>query len=119
MKNERVLHGDDSTLLRDSVKFIIEKYGAEDGHKLVGSAASVSEVERLLKEGLRPTVALVDNRFPNDGDGERAAGIIRLLSPETIIVSFSTTDGLKWGDYNLNKGLKSREIIQFLTDLKH
>jgi len=119
MKNERVLHADDSLMIRESMEETFESYGAEDGHKLVGSAFSVKEVERLLKAGLKPTVAIIDHRFPNEGDGERAAGIIRELSPETIIVSLSTDEGLTWGDYNLLKNYKSDKFVKFLTDLKH
>lgn len=119
MKNERILHADDQQIIREGIKRMIEAYGNEDGHQLVGSVASINEVESLLEGGLRPTVALVDNKFPHAGDGERAAEIIKKVSSETIVVSLSTDSGVTWGDYNITKDFDSEQIMKFLTNLPH
>jgi DNA-binding NarL/FixJ family response regulator len=119
MKGERILHADDSQIALGGLKSIIESWGVKDGHQIIGSADSVTEVERLLKQGLRPTVAFVDNSFPDVGDGERTAKIIREISSKTIIVSMSSDDGVTWGDYNLQKKFRSEDLVKFLTELQH
>ncbi len=118
MKNERILIADDQSVVRQGVERVIETFGEEDGHRIVGSAESVSEVESLLKGGLRPTVALVDGKFPNRGDGEKAAEIIRRLSPSTVIVAFSS-DPQSYGDTQWNKHQSSQDLIDSLTNLQH
>lgn len=118
MKGERILVADDDRIVREGVSMLIETSGS-DNHKVIGQAASVSEVEKLLKKGLRPTVALVDNKFPDRGDGEQAAKIIKELSPGTIVVSFSDDENLKWGDKNWGKIVDRSELIKRLTELEH
>ena len=118
MKNERVLVADDQDTVQQGIKSILEAFGPEDGHKIVGQASSVSEVEELLNGGLRPTVALVDGNFPNRGDGKKAAEIIRRLSPETKIIAFST-DPQDYGDEQWNKHMSGRELTVMLTNLQH
>lgn len=118
MKKERILVVDDQNIVQQGIKSILEAFGREDGHKIVGQALSVSEVEELLKSGLRPTIALVDGNFPNRGDGNKAAEIIRRLSPETKIIAFST-DPQDYGDEQWNKHMSGRELIVMLTNLQY
>ena len=119
MKNERILHVDDMLIIREAVKHVIESWFDEEGHQIIGSAASVEEVEELFEQGIKPTVALVDDRCPNKGDGELVAGIIKKFSPETIIVSFSTNPSIVWGNYHLQKDIGNDELVKFLTNLQH
>lgn len=118
MKNERILIADDNVDIRKSLTSVIEAFGDEDGHKVVGEAASKEEVKALLNEGLRPTVAFIDGNFPNYGDGEKAAEMIRKISPETFIISFSL-DWQKWGDQSWDKGMGGKDVIEKLTKLEH
>lgn len=118
MKKERVLVVDDQGIVQQGIKNILETFGKEDGHKIVGQALSVSEVEELLNGGLRPTMALVDSNFPNRGDGKMAAEIIRRLSPETKIIAFST-DPQDYGDEQWNKHMSGHELATMLTKLQH
>jgi DNA-binding NarL/FixJ family response regulator len=118
MKNERILIADDNTNIRNSLTDVIEFFGEEDGHKIVGEAASKEEVEALLNGGLRPTVAFVDGNFPNTGDGEKAAEMIRKISPKTFIISFSL-DRQKWGDQSWDKNMSGKDIVEKLTKLEH
>lgn len=118
MRGEKILHGDDQAISRDGFKRVIERYGSDDGQELIGSASSVEEIEELLKQGLRPTVAVLDNKFPHDGDGERAAGLVRKYSPETIVVSLCTDD-VGWADYHISKEWSPSEVTRFLLNLKH
>jgi DNA-binding NarL/FixJ family response regulator len=118
MKNERILIADDQEIVMNALFDVISLFGEEDGHAVVGQASSVSEVEGLLKKGLKPTVALVDGNFPNYGDGDKAANIIRRLSPETKIIAFSSSPQ-KYGDEQWNKHSSAKELVQNLTNLKH
>ena len=118
MKNERVLIADDQAVVRNGVIQVIETFGEDMGHQVVGEAASVSEVEQLMKSGLRPTVALVDGKFPSHGDGARAAAIIEKFSPKTVIIAFSTDDQT-YGREQWNKHSSSQELVDNLTNLKH
>lgn len=118
MKNERILIADDNERVRQMICMIINRFGENDGHKIVGEAASKEEVEALLKKGLKPSVALVDGKFPDYGDGEKAAAIIRKLSPETFIVSLSS-DLQNWGDENWVKNYGATELVEALTKLQH
>jgi DNA-binding NarL/FixJ family response regulator len=117
--NERILLADDMLIVLETAFEMIQLFGEKDGHVIVGKAQSVEEVKKLLEEGLRPTVALVDNSFPLKGDGQRAAEIIRKISPETKVISFSMDTGLTWGDENWYKGMGSKEVVQALTNLQH
>ncbi len=118
MKNERILVADDQSVVRQGIERTIEAFGEEDGHQIVGQAESVEEVEELLKGGLRPTTALVDGKFPNRGDGERAAKIIEELSPETTIIAFSS-DPQNYGHTQWNKHMSGSDLVKALTNLKH
>ena len=120
MKNERILLADDMEITMESLSEMIEIFGEKDGHAVIGKAQSIDEVKTLLEGGLRPTVALVDHRFPHEGDGQKAAEIIRKLSPKTLIISYSSTLGLKWGDRNWNKVfMDTQQLINALTNLQH
>lgn len=119
MKNERILVADDNAIILIAVSDGIELVGGNDGHKVVGKASSVEEVESLLRDGIKPTVALVDNSFPRRGDGERAAQIIRKLSPETFVISFSADEGMEWGDENWPKKVDAEKLVAQLTKLQH
>jgi chemotaxis response regulator CheB len=119
MENEKILHVDDSLVIRESVRRVIESWADEEGHQIIGSAASAKEVEKLFEQGMKPTVALVDNRCPNEGDGELIAGIIKKFSPETVIVSLSTSTNVAWGDYHLQKDISGKDLVKFLTKLQH
>lgn len=117
MKNERILIADDQYVVREGVTSVIESFGKEDGHSVVGEAAAISEIKSLLRDGLKPTVALVDGGFP-DGDGAIAAEIIEELSPETVIVAYSTYKQ-NYGQEQWPKDLSPEELIWKLTNLKH
>jgi DNA-binding NarL/FixJ family response regulator len=111
-ERERILLADDLPVTRQGIKLTFEVFGEEAGHEIVGEAGSVEGVARLLEDGLRPTLALIDANMPGKGDGERAAVLLRQKSPETKIVSFST-DRQTWGDVNWVKGeFTGRELVE-------
>jgi CheY-like chemotaxis protein len=118
MKGERILVADDRANAREALSTVINIFGSKDGHKIVGEACSKEEVEALLNGGLKPSVAFVDGNFPEPGDGQEAAGIIRKLSPETFIISLSS-EPQKWGDENWVKNFTGEEFVEALTELQH
>lgn len=116
-EKEKILLADDSEITRHAVKITIEVYEEESGHEVIAEASSVEEVELLLESGVKPTVALIDGRMPNEGDGKKAAALIRSKSPQTKIVSFST-DLQTWGDENWEKGdLIEKDLIKKIDEL--
>ena len=123
MKNEMLLHADDSQVALDGFKGLMESFGAVDGHVLLGQARSVDDVRKLMDKlkgkGKLPTVAFVDHKMPNKGDGESAAKIIREISPATIIISLSSDEGVAWGDHNLLKLISGPNLARFIKDLQH
>ena len=116
-ERERILLADDLSFTREGMRETIELFGEEDGHQVVGEASSLAQVEELLKGGLRPTLAIIDANMPNRGDGEKAAAVIRQISPETKIVSHSS-QLQTWGDVNWVKGeLLARELVEQINKL--
>jgi CheY-like chemotaxis protein len=118
MRNERILHADDTGIARDGMLTMFEVYGVKGGHELLPQASSVAEVEKMMKDGIKPTIAILDNKMPNDGDGEKAASIVREYSPETVIISLSANRNVTFGDYNFTKNILGKELFDFITNLK-
>lgn len=85
------------------------------GHIIVAKAKNVEEIQKLVDSGLDVTVAVVDGSMPKEGDGMRAAKIIRQI-PGVIIVSFSS-DIQTFGDKNLLKKLGPRGLSEIITSL--
>lgn len=118
MKGERILHGDDQAINRDGFERLIER-SSENEHILVGSVSSVKEVEELLKSGVDATMVVLDNKFPHDGDGERACELVREYLPKAVVVSLSTADDVSWGDYHASKSWPPSQLMNFITEIKH
>ncbi|MCX6704336.1 MAG: response regulator, partial [Candidatus Woesebacteria bacterium] len=89
MKNERILVAEDDKDYRENFVRLLKLFGEEDGHTVIGIAASKAKVEALLQKGLKPTVAFVDNGFYGLSQGGQIANLIRQFSPETVIISNS------------------------------
>lgn len=119
MKNERILVADDDKDYRESLVFSLNLLGEEDGHRVIGEASSVNEVETLLQNGLKPTVAFVDNSFYGQSQGDQVAQLIRQFSPETIIISNSMDTDFDWADQNWGKCMGADERMKRLTELQH
>lgn len=93
--------------------------GQDDDQQIIGSASSLPEVKKLIEGGLKPTVAFIDNSFFGHEDGEIVANLVRKLSPNTVIISLSANDEVRWGDYNLLKTFSGIELKNFLLNLQH
>lgn len=119
MYKERILHADDTEIARDGFKSLVESFGSKGKHRLVGQASSKKEVKEMMESGLRPTVAILDNKMPNENDGEKAANIILQYSPNTIIISLSSDENVTFGDFNFTKSISSRGLFDFITNLQH
>lgn len=119
MRGERILHADDSQIARDGMHMLCETFGAQGEHELLPQASSVEQVENMMKGGLKPTIAILDNNMPNENDGETAASVIRQYSPKTVIISLSSNTSVTFGDHNLTKNIRGKELFDFITNLKH
>jgi len=119
MKGERILVADDDDSSLSRIVMVIDRMGEGADLLVIATATNVEEVQGLVEGGLRPTLAIVDNRFPREGDGNRAKEIIKKYSPKTKVASFSTDKNVGWGDENWLKELSPSEIIQKIVELQH
>jgi DNA-binding NarL/FixJ family response regulator len=89
----RVLVVDDSPLVREGIRAVLESYGREAGLTVVGEAASVAEaITRTAKD--KPDLVLMDIRLP-DGSGLEACRSLLLSQPNLrilILTSFADDD---------------------------
>jgi DNA-binding NarL/FixJ family response regulator len=99
MAEDTILIVDDDEGVRDVLQLLFE----HEGFEVVGHAADGLEAIALARN-LRPAVAVIDQKMPRM-TGEKAAEMIRTLSPDTRIVAFSAllTDKPDWADAFLNK----------------
>lgn len=119
MRNERILLVDDDSDSMDMTTKSINIIGVKHGHQIIAKAYSINDVETLMEKGLKPTVAIIDDRLPEPDGGEIVAKIIELYSPKTIIISFSASD-VTWGKENWSKArMNPGELIQALTNIQH
>jgi CheY-like chemotaxis protein len=111
-EEDTILIVDDDEGIRDVLRLLFE----HEGYKVVGQAADGLEAIALARS-LRPAVAVIDQRMPRM-TGEKAAEMIRTLSPDTRIVAFSAllSDTPAWADAFLNKERIS-EIVPLLGRL--
>jgi CheY-like chemotaxis protein len=99
LTDDTILIVDDDEGVRDVLQLLFE----HEGFKVVGQAADGLEAIALARS-LRPAVAVIDQLMPRM-NGEKAAEMIRTLSPDTRIVAFSAMLSGKpdWADAFLNK----------------
>lgn len=87
----RVLLVDDSALVREGVRAVINDHGTAVGIEVCGEAANVEQA-MVEAQKLRPDVVLLDIRLP-DGSGFTACREILRLLPQTrvlILTSFTS-----------------------------
>jgi DNA-binding NtrC family response regulator len=112
-ERESIFLVDDTPSYVDFLQTLLKLFG----HKVVLTAGSAVEVETLLgQEQPDFTVAIVDNRMPRDGDGKKAAQLIREKYPEVKIVSLAV-ELQNWGDINLSKKQDSFGILDAITKI--
>ncbi len=80
----RVLVVDDSPLVREGVRAVLEGYGREAGLTVVGEAATVAEAISRA-ETTRPDLVLMDIRLP-DGSGLDACRALQRSQPKLRIL---------------------------------
>ena len=106
-EHERLLLADDSSLTLDSLQRVV----AIGGHEVAALAHSVDEVIAAVDNPqTKFSLAIVDGKMPEEGDGERAAKYIKEKRPEVKVMQCSTRLG-DWGDIRIEKGFSMREML--------
>lgn len=82
----RIVIGEDSVLLREGLKALLE----EAGHHVIGTAPTADELVQLVR-AVTPDLAIIDVRMPPDfsDEGLRAATTIRAESPDVALLVLS------------------------------
>lgn len=112
MEHEKVLIMDDNDVTRG---LLVEFIQSDGRHDVVGESNSIEKTKELIKQGVKPTVAILDNSCR----GKDAAEIIRKSNPDVVIASYSASDDITWGDVNWCKKEGLIKLPQKLTDLQH
>jgi two-component system response regulator DevR len=119
----RIVHIDDSELVRRGVKSVLSTAVSHSVMEVVGEANSVAEGVRICVE-LKPAVVLLDIRLP-DGSGFDACRQILERLPETRVVMLTahTNDNLVYDAVTagahgyLQKEVDAASLIQALQDV--
>jgi two-component system, NarL family, invasion response regulator UvrY len=85
-KNTQVLLADDSSIMRSTISYFLERAG----FTIVGEASSGEEAV-MLSAKLRPHVVIMDINMPGMG-GIKATARLHMLMPEVKVIGFSLTD---------------------------
>lgn len=120
----RIVIGEDSVLLREGLKALLE----EAGHHVIGTASTAEELVQLVR-AVTPDIAIIDVRMPPDfsDEGLRAAITIRDRSPDVALLVLSQYVEERYaidllGDDNRAVGylLKDRvaDVDEFLAKLE-
>ncbi len=112
--HETILLGDD----RPDRLTLVGGYLKKMGHEVVFEATSVDQVRQAVDSGVNFTVAVLDNRMPQVGDGQLAADYIRQHRSDVIIISLSASNNVTFGDFNLMKGKGPDELVETIKAIK-
>lgn len=106
--NERIMVADDNDLVRRMLKRNLEA----NGYVVVAEANSVDATKALVDNSeVDFTLAIVDARMPDAGDGEEVFGYIREKRPGVKVMSFSG-ELQGWGDLRMTKDTSLREMCE-------
>jgi DNA-binding NtrC family response regulator len=110
-EGEKLFLIDDDTRIRQLLAQILGR-----GHKVVAEAVSFWAVKEAIEAGLpeEPTIAIVDDKMPKEGDGKLVADFLRVKFPKIKIVSFSG-DLQSYGDINLKKSVSPLKLIDAIA----
>lgn len=119
----RIVHIDDSEVVRRGVKSVLSTAVSHSPMEVVGEASSVAEGVRICLE-LKPAVVLLDIRLP-DGNGFDACRQILERLPETrvIMLTAHTNDNLVYDAVTagahgyLQKEVDAASLVQALQDV--
>ena len=103
----------------DDLRRRIDTFCADDKHVYLASPFTLSMLTMMVDTGIHPTLCFLDDKFPDDGDGEKAATFLREKLSDPIIVSFCEGDKPEWSDFHLSKHASNEEIHDFLQRVRH
>jgi len=97
---------------------ILRRFFGALGYAVVGVAGSPGELQNLFDADpdLVVDIATIDAYVPNDGDGYRAAAIVRNRFPDAFIIAVSGEES-DHGDVYLSKPYTLAELKQVLDSI--
>lgn len=108
----RIIIGDDDSGIREGLQEAMEMFG----HEVVGTFPSAQATLSWLSSQENPCdLAILDNSFP-PGNGGQVAAHLREKFPGVKIISLSG-ENVSWGDVNLAKPSRIREIKETISRL--
>lgn len=119
MKGERILYANDADIAREGIAGIMEKYISKDGHIYFGSVSSVEDLKIVLAQGYKPTVFLIDPKFPHMEGGIEAIGYLKVVCPDAKVATLPSYEGLQNVDKEFIPYIDVKELRNFLNNLQH
>lgn len=115
MSAETVLYANDSEIARRGIARAMEKYASTDGHVFLGAVASVEDLKTVLARGYKPTVFLLDPKFPTIEGGIEAIGYMKVMSPDTKIATLPSVEGTPGVDKEFEAPVAIEELLGYLS----
>lgn len=119
MSAERLLYANNTSIAREGIAGIMEKYVSKHGHAFLGAVSSVEELKIVLTRGYKPTVFLLDPWLPTLDEGVEAIGIMKVMSPGTKVATLPSMTGLHSVDKKFKDVTVIEELINYLNSLQH
>jgi hypothetical protein len=119
MRGEVIMCANTNVEFTDDLRRRIDTFCASDKHVYLASPSDLNMLIMMVDLGVSPTLCFLDDRFPEEGDGEKAAVFLREKLSDPIIVSFSDGEKPAWSDFHLSKHASNEEIRDFLQNVRH
>lgn len=117
-KEARIFHAEDDPEWQECVSDAV----SAKGHRVVATARTVREAEAVIptlaERGV--SVAILDDKLEDFGDGKRIAKKIKSVCPGIPIVSFSTFESFYADRYFEKRGVGKRGIsglVEYISNL--
>ena len=120
MKNENIVVTSGDYEQRRSLMYTVGELGREGGHHYVGMIRSPQDVDTLIRIDAKPTVAIFGTKM----EGELAKKVAERMRDEfggIVIIGFHEDENQKpaWADHSLQFETSDKDLMKFITNLKH
>lgn len=117
-QKEQIIFADDHLKTREVGFGLLFSEIQQAGHNIVGTGTNVKEVKKVINDlkekNITPTLAVLDGNMPSEGDGAKAAEILREAFPDIKVIALSSSMQ-NFGDHWLHKSNSDGEIASFIT----